>query len=271
MPELPDVENFRRGLRRRVLHRRIAHVHVGDDRALDRVSPRTLARSAEDTELAGTRRHGKHLFVELHRGDHDEDARWLHFHFGMTGAFAYFADTADDPEHDRVRFDLDDGGHLAFVDPRLFGRVGVVDSPEDYIRSAHLGPDALSSTFDPSALRRALAGKHTVKAALMDQSTVAGIGNVYADEILFQARIDPRRNPTDLTERDVSRLHRSIRRVLERAIARGAGTEALRDRLPRTWLLPHRSSGTPCPRCGGPIRAYEAAGRRGYWCPRCQT
>jgi formamidopyrimidine-DNA glycosylase len=270
MPELPDVENLRRGLRRRALHRRIEHVYVGDKRALDRTSPGRLARAAEDKELVATRRHGKHLFVEL-AAEGADHTRWLHFHFGMTGTFAYFEDTDDDPKHDRVRFDLDDGGHLAFVDPRLFGHVGLVDDPQTYIDSAHLGPDALSASFDEAALHRAIVGKHSIKAALMDQRAVAGIGNVYADEILFQAKLDPRRVPTELTAHELSRLHRNVHRVLEEAIARGAGREALRDRLPRTWLLPHRSSGAPCPRCGGIIRAYESAGRRGYWCPTCQT
>jgi formamidopyrimidine-DNA glycosylase len=269
MPELPDVENFRRSLRRRALHQHVAGVHVGDARALDHVSARQLARATRGSELTATRRHGKHLFVEIDP-DQSDGSHWLHFHFGMTGFFAYFDDESDDPEHDRVRFDLAEGGHLAFVDPRLFGRVGLVESPEAYIEEKRIGPDALSASFDVAALRRALAGKRSIKTGLMDQSAVAGIGNVYADEILFQARLDPHRSPSDLDLREVGRLHRAIGRVRREAISRGAGSEAILERVPRTWLLPHRRSGDRCPRCGGTIRACETGGRRGYWCPRCQ-
>lgn len=265
MPELPDVENFRRYLRRHALHAKVEGVEVRDRRALDEVSARTLHEAAKGKELASTRRHGKHLFVQLDAGE-----RWLHFHFGMTGSLAYFADDEDDPEHDRIRFDLFGGKHLAFVDQRLFGHVGLVDDPDAYIEEAELGPDALSAAFDRDALRKALQGKKSLKAALMDQSAIAGIGNVYADEILYAAKLDPRRSPDQLEDREVTRLHRAIDRVLHEAISRGAGTEDILDRVPRTWLLPHRKKGEPCPRCGGKIQTYESSGRRGYFCPSCQ-
>lgn len=265
MPELPDVENFRRYLRRHALHRRIERVHVGDPRALDELSPQRLGRAAKHRELAATRRHGKHLFVEL-----DGGRRWLHFHFGMTGSLAHFVEEDEDPEHDRVRFDLVGGDHLAFVDQRLFGRIGLIDSPEAFVEDNHLGIDALSSTLNAETLRRALARKRSVKGALMDQRAIAGIGNIYADEILFQAKIAPRRAPADLDDHDLERLLRTIRQVLQEAISRGAGTDALLERIPNSWLLPRREEGASCPRCDGTIRAYESGGRRGYWCPACQ-
>lgn len=265
MPELPDVENFRRYLRRHGLHQRVQRVRVHDDRAVRDVSPQTLQRAAKNEELASTRRHGKHLFVELDGGD-----RWLHFHFGMTGSLSHFDDDDEVPEHDRVQLDFPNGKHLAFVCPRLFGYVGLVEDPGSYIEDHDLGPDALSTRLTRDKLRDAVQGKKSLKAALMDQTAIAGIGNVYADEILFHAKLDPRRRPDDLKDNELRRLHRALHHVLKEAITHGAGTEQIVDRVPKTWLLPHRQSGAPCPRCQGELARYKSGGRNGYYCPSCQ-
>jgi formamidopyrimidine-DNA glycosylase len=110
-----------------------------------------------------------------------------------------------------------------------------------------------------------------IKAALMDQSLLAGIGNVYSDEILFQARLHPKTPAEKLDNKQIDAMYRVMRRVLKTAISKGAGSAELFRRAPRTYLLRHRENGAPCPRCGGKVKATKAAGRTAYYCPKCQS
>lgn len=265
MPELPDVENYKRYLDATSLHKKIEDVHVGATKILSGTSGRQLKKSLCGHALERTRRHGKHLFVAL------DDGMWLRLHFGMTGRVVYFASLEDDPEHDRLRLDFENGYHLAFDDQRLFGQVGLIRDLDAFIASKQLGPDAMDSTLDRDAFLRLMANRRGgIKSALMDQSLLAGIGNLYADEILFQASLHPTERVEDLSDEALRTLHEAMRRVLKVAIDRGAGSEELLDRLPRTCLLPRRKAGRACPRCKGEIEKTEAAGRTTYYCPRCQ-
>jgi formamidopyrimidine-DNA glycosylase len=265
MPELPDVENYKRYLNRTALHRRIAGVQFGDRRVLGGVSAQRLARAVKGRRIERSRRHGKHLFAALDRGP------WLSLHFGMTGRLVRFRQSKDDPRFDRVRFDLDHGDHLAFVDQRILGRVGLTTNPDTYIADADLGPDALELARDPDAFVAQLEGRRgQVKAALMDQRLLAGIGNIYSDEILFQARLHPKAHIERLERKSLKKLCRATRSVLETAIDCGAGLDDFVECLPSTWLLAHRSRGADCPVCGGKIQAVKAAGRTSYYCASCQ-
>jgi len=266
MPELPDVENYRRYLEETSLNREIAGAHVGDERVLADVSADGLGRRLTGHRFTGTRRHGKHLLVSL------EDGGGLVLHFGMTGRLHWFGPDGDDPKHDRVRFDFRDGSHLAYVDQRLFGHVGLTDDADAFIEGERLGPDALDGAVDPGTFAAAVGSKRTsIKAALTDQSVLAGIGNVYADEILFQAGVHPKAPVQGLDDATMQGLHGAMRRVLQTAVDRGAGSEALFDRLPDGFLLRARGAGKACPRCGGEIRKEKISGRTGYYCPRCQS
>jgi formamidopyrimidine-DNA glycosylase len=266
MPELPDVELFKRDLDRHALHQTIRAVEVGDARILGDLPVARFARTLERNQLEASRRHGKHLLVRLAQDG------WLTLHFGMTGGLAWFADLADDPPYDRVRLDFEGGGHLAYVNRRMLGRVGLTADAEAFIRAEELGPDALDPGFDAAALRAALAGrKRDVKSALMDQALLAGIGNIYADEILFQARLHPKTPAAALSGDQQGQLFRQVKRVLETAIERGAGAEQFLDRLPHDYLLPERRPDGRCPRCGHPVETLKSAGRTSYFCPRCQS
>lgn len=263
MPELPDVENFSRFLKRHGMHKRIDAVSVSAPRILKGVSAASLRRALKGRSLKSARRHGKHLLAAL------DDGHWLAFHFGMTGRFVHFRDGEEDPEHDRLRLDFAGGEHLAFVNQRLLGRVEWVADADRFIRDRKLGPDALA--LDAAAFRDRLRSKRgAVKATLMDQSLLAGIGNVYSDEILYQARLHPKTPIADLDDRTIDRLHRVMRRVLRTAVDKGAGAEDVERRVPRTWLLPHRRAGERCPRCGGRIAALKLQSRHAYFCPGCQ-
>jgi formamidopyrimidine-DNA glycosylase len=263
MPELPDVENFTRYLKRHGLDKRIEAVTVTAPRILKGLSAAALDRALKGRKLESARRHGKHLLAAV------DDGHWLAFHFGLTGRLEHFERGAADPEHDRLRLDFAGGEHLAFVNQRLLGHVEWAEDADAFIRAKKLGPDALALT--ESAFCDAMRTKRgTVKAALMDQSLVAGIGNIYSDEILYHAKLHPRTPTGDLDDKALHRLYRQLRRVLHTAVNRGAGAEDIERRVPRTWLLPHRRKGAECPRCGGKIAALKVQSRTAYYCPRCQ-
>lgn len=265
MPELPDVEGSRRHLEETAVGKTIAGVLVRREGALAGLSADAFADQVRGRRLERTCRHGKHLLVGM------DDGRWLTVHFGMTGVFEYLADETDDPEYDRIRFDFAGGGHLAYVNRRMLGRIGTADDADAFIRSEGLGPDALDPALDQEAFSRAMAGRRrAVKVALTDQSVVAGIGNIYADEILFQARIDPEARADRLDAPRLRTLFAKMREVLQTAVDCGAGSERFVDRLPAGYLLPHREKGGTCPRCGAGIETRKLGGRTTYLCARCQ-
>jgi len=265
MPELPDVEAYRRRLQAHGLNKTIGKVAVTDKRILDHVSPAAFARTLEGRRLTTAKRHGKHLLAKLDKGG------WLTVHFGMTGDLQFHQDPEPAPPYTCVRLDFPGGAHLSYINRRKLGRVGLADDFESFIVHEQLGPDALDRSFDVAALKKALGGtKRGIKAALMDQSVLAGIGNIFADEILFQARIDPRKPVPRLDAARLERLHAATRRVLQEAVRRGAGSETFLERLPSSWLLPQRRKGGQCPRGHGALKTFTQGARTGYYCPTCQ-
>jgi formamidopyrimidine-DNA glycosylase len=265
MPELPDVELFKRYLDRTALGQTIRRVQVNDARILGDLPVERFAAALAGNRLEASRRHGKHLLVQLARSG------WLTLHFGMTGGLSYFEDLADDPPYDRIRLDFEGGRHLAYTNRRMLGRVGLADDADAFIEAEELGPDALDPAFNEAAFAAALAERRRdVKSILMDQALLAGIGNIYADEILFQARLHPKAPVEGLTKSERSQLFRAIKDVLATAIECSAGAEQFLDRLPKNYLLPQRDRDGRCPRCGQPLATLKASGRTSYYCPRCQ-
>ena len=259
MPELPDVEVFGRYIDSTSLHQKIESVEVKNEKILGDVSARKLQSTLKGRTFESTRRHGKNLFVALDGGG------WLLMHFGMTGDLEYFEDLDLDPPHDRFLISFDNGYHLAFEDQRMFGKVDLVEDPEYFVREKKLGPDLLE--LDPASFRERFEGrKGSVKAALMNQQLVAGVGNIYSDEILFQARLHPETRIERLDNAALEKLFQETRRVLKTAIERGADPQELPDH----FLLSHRREGERCPRGNGEIRKIKAAGRTAYYCPACQ-
>jgi formamidopyrimidine-DNA glycosylase len=259
MPELPDVEAYRRHLAATSLHRRIDGIERVTTEMLTGVSASMFRRKLVGTSLETSRRHGKYLFART------DDGPWLVLHFGMTGRLECDGRERSDNAHTHLVLTLHDGCSLAFEDQRKLGGIWLTDDVDEFIAARRLGPDALD--VDKAGFLAALEGRRgAVKPTLMNQSIVAGIGNVYSDEILFQTRLHPRGPIQQLDERARVQLHRTTRRVLRTAADRKADPE----RMPRTWLLPHREEGEPCPRCGGLIERIRAAGRSAYLCPRCQ-
>jgi len=265
MPELPEVENFRRFFDRAALGRRVVDVAISDDRVLHNISPARLRRTLRNHCFEKTRRHGKHLLARLDTGS------WLTFHFGLTGGLGRFRSPDDDPRFDRIRFDFADGSHLAYTDQRLLGELDITEDPDRFLQERPLGRDALDPDLTLKAFRNIIAGRRGIlKSLLMDQKRVAGIGNEYSDEILFQAGLHPEARAENLQPEQISTLYRTMRKVLKTAIDKGAGSPDFHDRLPRKFLLRHRRKGAVCPACGTPIETRKVGGRTAYYCPACQ-
>lgn len=261
MPELPEVETYARYFARHALHQRIARVEVRDERILGEVRKETFARKLKGKEFTEVRRHGKHLFAHAGAGG---GATWLHLHFGMTGDLSYSRD-AEAPRFARVVFVFDNGARLAFEDMRLFGLVDLVSDPGAFIRDRGLGPDPLQLTAKRFA---ALLEKRrgAVKSLLMSQELIAGLGNLYVDEILYQTAIHPRRAVDRLTAAEGKAMFTATRRILREAIAR----HAREKELPAHYLFHHREVGDRCPKCGGTIQRTVVFGRTTYFCGRHQ-
>lgn len=260
MPELPDVQMFKHYLDTTSLHQAISGVRVTRDRILEDVSPRRLGSALKHHAFCESRRHGKYLAVAL------DDGRQLVLHFGMTGYLRYVERDEPDSAHARLIVTFDNGHRLDYDNQRMLGRVRLVDDFDRLIEQLDLGPDAMDVTR--ACFEERLRGhRGAIKSTLMDQSILAGLGNIYTDEVLFQARIHPL-TPTDvLSERERHALYRMMRKVLRKAI--DVDTEAAR--LPRSYLVPHRHSGARCPRRNGTIRQIRVGGRSTYFCPTCQV
>lgn len=259
MPELPEVETYTRYFARHALDQKIARVHVRDERILGEIRAETFARKLKGRAFASVRRHGKHLFA-------DAGAAWLHLHFGMSGDLSYYRDE-DEPRFARVVFDFTNGAHLAFEDMRLFGLVDLVDDPDAFIEESRLGPDPAARAFTFARFASLLERRRgAIKALLMTQEIVAGLGNLYVDETLYQASIHPRRPVDSLKPAETRAIYDAMRKILREAIAR----RARNAELPGNALYHHREEGARCPRCGGTIRRAVVFGRTTYFCGRHQ-
>lgn len=265
MPELPDVEIFKRVLDRHALGRVVACVKVLDPGSLEGATADALQHRLKGKRVSGTQRHGKVLFAEF------QNSLTLAMHFGTNGSLQAVSSDAEEPPSTRLLIGLSDGARLAYVNPRRIGHVCVTDSAAAFIAEQHLGPDALAPEFDEAAFAAALANRRqAIKAVLMDQSRLAGIGNIYADEILFQARLHPGVTANTLDAGARRRLFNAMRHTLQTAVDCGAGAENFTDRLPKEFLLPERHAGGHCPRCGTALVVDRRGGRTSYHCPRCQ-
>jgi formamidopyrimidine-DNA glycosylase len=259
MPELPEVETFKRYLDRTSLHERITGVEVRDAYVLKRVSAGGLTRRLKGRRFENSRRHGKHLFVRA------GDEFWLRLHFGMTGSLEYLNHDEVAPKTTRVIFRFADNYRLAFDDQRKFGEIELIQDVDEFLETRRLGPDALEISLSQF---KAIVGKHrgAAKAILLNQQLIAGIGNLYADEILFRAGMHPATEAAGLSDKALRQLFRATRHVLERAIALKTDF----NRLPKSWLLTHRGKHGRCPRCGRELKSATIGGRTSWFCTHCQ-
>jgi formamidopyrimidine-DNA glycosylase len=263
MPELPDVETMRRYLQATALHKTIHSVEVFAFELLSDTSSKRLASTLVGRTFKSTHRHGKFLFVALG----DKNPRHMALHFGMTGSLSYFKESNPKPNFEQIRFGFKNGYALSYQSKRKLGEVVLLDEMEKFIAQQDLGPDALELTRRPEWFRHALADRRTMaKSALMDQKTMAGIGNIYADEILFQAAVHPRTKIKDLDGHVFDTLCESTHSVLRTAIACKADPE----RFPDNYLIAERHDAGRCPRCNAALEHIKISGRSTYFCPQRQ-
>ena len=277
MPELPEVEVVRLGLERGVAGRRIATVTVHHPRAVRRhvAGPDDFVALLTGRRVESANRRGKYLWLPLDSGDA------LTGHLGMSGQLLVVPPDKPDETHLRVRFTFDDGGReLRFVDQRTFGGLFVVAGGGDDVPGhiAHIARDPLDPQFDDAAFAAAIRRKQTtVKRALLDQSLISGVGNIYADESLWRTRLHYDRPTATLTRLDVTRLLQGIREVLNESLRAGGtsfdalyvSTEGVSGLFQR-HLEVYGREGEPCSRCATSIRRDAFMNRSSYYCPRCQ-
>lgn len=274
MPELPEVETVRVALARALEGRTIARAEIRDSRLVRPADPRETAAELVGERIAAVRRRGKYLIVMF------ESGRSLLIHLRMTGSFRVAPDgvLAADP-HRRAVVGLDDGSDVAYRDVRRFGTWLLLDDTEALRRhlGPRLGPEPLAPSFTAGRLGERLSGSRApVKAALLDQRRVAGIGNIYADEALWRGRLHPLRPAGGLAPDELRRLHRGVRAALRMGIERQGST--LRDyRAPdgeagsmQDEFEVYGREGEPCRRCGSAVVKIRVAGRGTWLCPRCQ-
>jgi formamidopyrimidine-DNA glycosylase len=280
VPELPEVEVVRRGLETHASGRTITHVDVLHPRAIRRhvLGPQDFEARLKGLRIDAVRRRGKYLWVELDSGEA------MLAHLGMSGQMLVRPEGAPDEKHLRVRFQFsDDGPELRFVDQRTFGGLALADMvtvADENLPSpvAHIARDPMDPAFDRGAVVRALRRKRTeVKRALLDQTLVSGIGNIYADEALWRSRLHWARLTERLTAAKGTELLQAATEVMNEALAVGGtsfdalyvnvnGQSGYFDRS----LNVYGQEGKPCTRCGRPIRREPFMNRSSFTCPRCQ-
>lgn len=271
MPELPEVETIRRDLLPLVRGRRVIEAWVSPNapRLVQLMPLHEFCRLLAGRRIEDISRRGKYLILNV-----DGGLMWV-VHLRMTGRFQHRAGGCPEHPHLRATFRLDDGTWLCFADQRKFGMMWLVD--DWTLVHPGLGPEPLEDAFDHTALHSVLKRRGApIKSVLLDQTVVAGIGNIYADEALFAARINPRRPARALSRPAVDRLHAAIRGVLHEALGdRGSSFRDYVDAAGREGghhlkVKVFRRTGQPCYVCGTEIRRIQLGGRSTHYCPKCQ-
>ena len=260
MPELPEVEVRLRYLRRSAMGLRIERVSVTVPGLIRTPSARAFARDLRGRSFVEASRRGKYLIITLDNG------RSLILHFGMGGDLHTYSRLREKPEYTRIEFLFEGGLRLAFTCPRNICRVMLVDDPLTIPALGEMGPEPLGRQFSLARFERVLeeSPRRRIKPLLMDQTRIAGVGNIYADQILFDAAVRPDRIASSLDEDELRLIHRHTKRVLRRAIP------IADEDIPRDFLVSLSAAGLACRRCGSEIERATIGGRTAYFCPRCQ-
>ena len=268
MPELPEVETIANGLNKRVAGDRIDSVWVGGKPEPLKSSAAEISSALEGAQVERVRRVGKHIVFDLGSAK-SANHQWI-VHLGMTGKMLIATPETETPKHTHLVAKLSSGRELRFVDPRRFGRLEVR-------QAGFTGPGAEPLSIDSDEFPRLFhASKAPIKAALLNQKLLHGVGNIYADEALFRAHIRPRRRANTLTKSELRKLHAALQKVLREAIA--AGGSSISDYVDANgeagyFQIQHRAygrEGKPCMTCKTPIKKIVVGGRGTHYCPKCQ-
>lgn len=257
MPELPEIALYKKYLDATALHQKITKVGFPDSNLLQD-SPDLFKKALKDKELESSERTGKYLFVKIKNG------KCMVLHFGMTGKLAYYKD-GETPDYTKMLLTFENDFHLAFICPRKFGKIYLAESAEQFREEHQLGKDALEFS-EKEFVAYLQKKKGSLKSALMDQKSISGIGNIYADEIAFQCQLHPKSKVPALSEKDRKALYEQMKKVLKTVIEK----DAVRSHFPKNYLTPHRKEGADCPVNDGKIEQIKISGRSTYFCPDYQ-
>jgi formamidopyrimidine-DNA glycosylase len=255
MPELPEVATYQKYFHHTALHKKVSGIEIEDERVV-LGSPENFTDSLKGQTFEATDRIGKYMFIKLSGG------QWLSMHFGMTGRLKYFKDKEDQHRFTKVLFSLNNGYHLAFICPRILGRVGITEDPAVYRKEKKLGEDALKISLEE--FKEQMNGrKGLLKPLLMNQKVVAGLGNWIVDDILYQTGMHPERSAADLSDEQVKTIYDKMQYILKTAISLDAH---YRD-FPDHFLITHREEGAKSPVYGDQIIRTVVGGRGTYLSP----
>lgn len=260
MPELPDVKIFQNYIKRTALNKQVQKTHVVKSKVLKNLSPQKITRFCKGHRIKDIKRIGKYLLFNF--TGHD---RLLALHFGMTGEIVYEKQSKGLSEHALLSLDFSNNKRLSLIMPRKFGSIELTQSVDDFIKKHNLGPDLMSLTKE-DFVEKLINKKGSIKSALMDQSLFAGLGNIYSDEILFQAKIDPDSKLSALNKSQLKKIWQASQEVIKKSIKVKADPE----KLPKNFIIPHRKRNEKCPKCKDEIKNKTSAGRSSYYCPKCQ-
>ena len=273
MPELPEVETVARGLRKTLPGRRVLSVRLGKTDFID--DPPEIERVLPGSRIEDVRRYGKFLLLDLVPRESSPGETSLMVHLGMTGRLVTYAPQEPVSPHTHIFFELDDGRELRYTDPRRFGQVRLLDHTNRQEFLGDFGLDPLEMNLDQ--FRNTVHGRSArIKALLLDQHVFRGIGNIYADESLWHAKIHPAKLGNKLTESEIHALFDAIQHILNEAIRlRGSSVSDYVDSEGNrgSFQIKHRAydrEGESCFRCRAKIRRAIVAGRSSYFCPKCQ-
>lgn len=257
MPELPEVEVFRRYLDNTSLHKEVINISVHDKKVLS-VNEEKLKQEITGNKFSSTSRLGKNLIVHLDSG------KIMIIHFGMTGFLQFFSENEQIPKFSRVIFHFKND-NLSFVCRRKFGRIDLAEDLNQYQQKKKIGPDALELSYDD--FYEIFHKKNSVlKAALLDQNNIAGIGNWLADEIAFQSKLHPGTPLSNLSKNDFQLIHKKMHEIISTAIKEKSDY----SKFPDKFFVNYRKENASCPGCEGVVQKIPLAGRTTYFCPSCQ-
>lgn len=271
MPELPEVETVRRGLERLVVGKTIDSIEVRVPKMI-KTNSETFVMELVGQTIKAIRRRGKYLILDLGQ-------QILISHLRMEGKYLFFPDQLPENKHFHFFFGLDDGSTLVYQDVRKFGTFELMakSAEEAYFFSKKIGPEPTRQDFKLAPFERAvLASKKLIKPLLLEQKLVAGLGNIYVDEVLWTAKVYPERVASSLKKAEIKRLHDEIIHILQLGIEKGGSTirtykNALGlDGTMQDYLQVYGMTGLPCHRCGTTIQKIQVGGRGSHFCPKCQ-
>ncbi|MDX2001087.1 MAG: DNA-formamidopyrimidine glycosylase family protein [Chitinophagales bacterium] len=259
MPELPEVEMYRREFEKKAQGKTIQHLSAPASRLM-KSSEDKLRKAFQQQQFVHSRRIGKQLLLEA------ANHKWLAVHFGMTGKFKYQKTDKTPPKYIKMAMEFTDGTSAYYVNSRGFGEINLVEDEKDFIKKKKLGIDAMEISQQDFIQLLQKHPKANWKPVLMNQSIIAGLGNVYVDELLFRCRLHPLSPVAAVSEKQLGKMYDEMRYLLQALLDSGAKRKKMSD----TWLVHARKMGAECPRHNGTIEMITVNGRSTYFCPVCQ-